>query len=176
MINQSAPSSNPTESSPPSTEPANGSVDPASAETSKGATTENTVERVFEINVSKSIHDHDRYIREQPLFGPWKPVLPKSSFMSTSLTELLPNSSMRSGLADWVTASQKYRKEDIEEQMNVYRANNPSAFSLAFQKQERRRENITGLIPKVMQSLSDFSKNASADQQPESQKEDYNKE
>lgn len=138
--------------------PASVAVD--SAETTEATQSQAGEERVFEINVSKSIHDHERYIREQPMFGPWKPASYKSSFMSMSLRELLPRSLMSGGLADWATASQKYRKEDIEEQMNVSGARSQYPFSMAFREQEKHRKSVTKELPKVMESLSGFSKNA----------------
>ena len=94
------------------------------------------------------------------MFGPWKPASYKSSFMSMSLRELLPRSLMSSGLADWATASQKYRKEDIEEQMNVAGARSQYPFSMAFREQEKHRKSVAKELPKVMESLSEFSKSA----------------
>ena len=164
MFSQAAPLSDPAEklasSSGAGTESNAATVAVESAEATEGTQSQAGEERVFEINVSKSIHDHERYIREQPMFGPWKPASYKSSFMSMSLRELLPRSLMSSGLADWATASQKYRKEDIEEQMNVAGARSQYPFSMAFREQEKHRKTVAKELPKVMESLSEFSKSA----------------
>jgi len=164
MFSQAAPLSDPAEklaiSSGAGTESNAPTVAVESAEATKATQSQAGEERVFEINVSKSIHDHERYIREQPMFGPWKPASYKSSFMSMSLRELLPRSLMSSGLADWATASQKYRKEDIEEQMNVAGARSQYPFSMAFREQEKHRKSVAKELPKVMESLSEFSKSA----------------
>ena len=159
MFNQAAPISDPMEESASLSDHATGSEPVVVSGTAEATASQAGEERVFEINVSKSIHDHERYIKEQMLFGPWKPAPSKSSFMSMSLKELLPQSLMSTGLADWTTASQKYRKEDIEEQMNVARANSGSSFSMVFHEQKNHRAAFATKLPSVMESLSEFSKN-----------------
>ncbi|KAG9246905.1 hypothetical protein BJ878DRAFT_415989 [Calycina marina] len=112
-------------------------------------------ERVFEININKSFHDHERYIKEQPLYGPWKPVETSSSFMAASLAEAIPSSPMTSGLSDWVTAQQKYRKDDIKEQM-ILSDGSKNHFSLAFQSLQKHQAQLKKDIPLVMKGISGF--------------------
>jgi len=166
MVNQTIPVSDPTADSASSSElPADLKLDAAAVaafpeETYEAKKSQAGEERVFEINVSKSIHDHERYIREQPMFGPWKPAPQNSSFMSRSLRELIPSSLISRGLADWTTASQKHRREHIEEQMNIPQSRSHYPFSIAFREQENHRALFAKELPEAMESLSEYSKNA----------------
>jgi hypothetical protein len=64
-------------------------------------------EKVFELSVSPSQFDHEHYIANEPLFGPWIPVDRKHSFFGGGLE--IPRSLMSSGLRDWETDGRKWR-------------------------------------------------------------------
>jgi hypothetical protein len=71
-------------------------------------------EKVFELSISTSQFDHQHYIENEPMFGPWKPMDRKNSFFGGGLE--LPHSLMSSGLRDWEMNSSKWRsaRDDIE--------------------------------------------------------------
>jgi hypothetical protein len=71
-------------------------------------------EKVFELNLSHSQFDHDHYITNGPLFGPWEPVDRKNSFFGGGLE--IPRSLVSSGLRDWDTDSRKWKtsRDDVE--------------------------------------------------------------
>jgi hypothetical protein len=71
-------------------------------------------EKVFELHLSHSQFDHDHYIANGPLFGPWEPVDRKNSFFGGGLE--VPRSLMSSGLRDWDTDGRKWRtaRDDVE--------------------------------------------------------------
>jgi hypothetical protein len=64
-------------------------------------------EKVFELNLSMSKFDHEHYIANEVLFGPWKPVDRKHNFLAGSLE--MPRNLMSSGLRDWETEKLKWR-------------------------------------------------------------------
>lgn len=71
-------------------------------------------EEVFELSISRSQFDHQHYIENEPMFGPWKPMDRNHSFFGGGLE--LPRSLMSSGLRDWEMNSSKWRSagDDIE--------------------------------------------------------------
>ncbi|KAH8599212.1 hypothetical protein B0O99DRAFT_613294 [Bisporella sp. PMI_857] len=135
--------------------------DPIVVSDSKPAST--TADRVFELSVSKSHFDHQRYIIEQPTTGPWKPVAPRLSFMNSTLTETVPLSLMTAGLADWETSEEKYRTSDVKEQVEMYKGSQPVGKHLGTawkRNEERRRQFERKEMPRVMKSLSELNKKA----------------
>lgn len=64
-------------------------------------------EKVFELSASHSQFDHEHYIANEPMFGPWTPIDRKHSFFGGGLE--IPRSLMSSGLRDWETNGLKWR-------------------------------------------------------------------
>lgn len=69
-------------------------------------------EKLFELNISPSNFNHEHYIANKPLYGPWRPVDRKHSFFGGGLE--IPRSLMSSGLRDWDTDSRKWRNAGDE--------------------------------------------------------------
>jgi hypothetical protein len=69
-------------------------------------------DKLFELNLSPSKFDHEHYIANEPLFGPWIPVDRKHSFFGGGLE--VPRSLMSSGLRDWDTDGRKWRNTGDE--------------------------------------------------------------
>lgn len=64
-------------------------------------------EKVFELSLSESSFDHEHYVTFGPLFGPWKPVDRRHSFLASALE--VPKNLMTPGLRDWDTALARVR-------------------------------------------------------------------
>ena len=60
----------------------------------------------FQIDIWRSDFIHDKYIKStatNPLYGPFKPVLPENSFIGGALEKSVPPSPWAKGLMDWET-------------------------------------------------------------------------
>jgi len=67
-------------------------------------------DQLFQLYASYSKFDHLRYLNNHgtnPLHGPFRPVPPRSSYISASLDRVIPKSLWAAGLRDWDTDALK---------------------------------------------------------------------
>jgi len=72
-------------------------------------------EKWFQLDVSPSDFIHDKYIKStitNPLYRPYKPVRPETSFLAGTLKQTVLPSLWAKGLRDWETDAVR-RKEDV---------------------------------------------------------------
>lgn len=63
------------------------------------------LERIFEIRLSPSQYPHEKYIKSNPLYGPWKPISAARSAIASDLARKIPQEKLLSGLRDWETGA-----------------------------------------------------------------------
>ena len=142
----------PSQSAPPSEGPPSSSPAALEEKPSPEAT-----EQVFELHMSQSQFDHERYIKEQTLHGPWKPVQGSYSYMASSLERTVPDSVSKVGLCDWDTDALKWRTKlgERSEEMQPRTKNwaekpQPGPWGRVAARIKRRKQSD---IPEIMNGL-----------------------
>jgi hypothetical protein len=70
-------------------------------------------ERIFELQFRRSTFKHQRHIEEHPLYGPFKPITGRYSYITAHLDRVVPNSLHSKGLKDWDSDSVRRRHPGV---------------------------------------------------------------
>jgi hypothetical protein len=115
----------------------------------------------FQLDMWPSDFVHEKYIKSpvtNPLYGPFKPILPENSFIGGALKQSVPPSLWARGLRDWETDAVRRKRgsagleADLDGTENAGGADGwPIHAGSAFQLRHKRRQLKT--VPKVMKGL-----------------------
>jgi len=112
-------------------------------------------EKIFELHVSTTIFDHDKYLNSpatNPLHGPYKPIRPNTSYIASSLDEVIPPSLRAPGLKDWETDGFRLiNKETLDAKAQPEQGNLRT--SIEWKVSERGRKRMEMAMPEIMKGL-----------------------
>ncbi|TVY31122.1 hypothetical protein LHYA1_G000038 [Lachnellula hyalina] len=124
-------------------------------------------EKIFELHVSTTTFDHDKYLNSpasNPLHGPYQPVSPATSYIASSLDEVIPPSLWAPGLKDWetdgfrVTDRETPDSEALSQQGDLSlegtgKASSNRRTSIEWKVSQRERKRLQMAIPEIMKGL-----------------------
>lgn len=118
-----------------------------------------TEERIFELKASHSKFDHQTHIASQPLYGPFRPVHPKYSYIASLLHREIAPSLWSKGMGDWETDSLRWTKPAVntkDEERSELRSGGDRAIAGREVRARLQRRKMSDL-PSVMKGLKALS-------------------
>lgn len=115
-------------------------------------------EKIFELHVSTTQFDHERYLNSfttNPLHGPFKPVNATTSYIAASLDEVIAPSLWAPGLKDWETDGAKLVGKETPDSEAGPEQGNKGA-SIEFKVAERQRRRRQKASPDIMKGIRPF--------------------
>ncbi|RDL40361.1 Uncharacterized protein BP5553_00340 [Venustampulla echinocandica] len=159
---------NDSQSEDPSTETLLGStLTPPDHAPAEPSTAKPNDEKIFELHISTTTIDHERYLRSpstNPLYGPFIPISPVKSYIAASLDAVISPSMWAPGLKDWETDGSQLgggKVADLESEPGQSMPVTSIEWRVN-RRQTRRREK---LIPKVMMGLKNLRQEWEAEQE-----------
>jgi hypothetical protein len=110
-------------------------------------TSKETEERVFELQFRRSTFQHQRHIEQHPLYGPFKPITGRYSYITAHLDRVVPDSLYSKGLKDWDSDSVRRK------QPGVGMEDNGDGHTVGSRIATRYKEKKVEETPKVMLGL-----------------------
>lgn len=118
-------------------------------------------EKVFELHISTTIFDHDKYLNSpatNPLHGPYQPASPATSYIASSLDEVIPPSLWAAGLKDWETDGFRLTARDrgtptpdSEARPEQGQGHMRTGIEWKVSQRERKRQGMA--VPEIMKGL-----------------------
>ena len=111
--------------------------------------------KIFELHVSTSTFDHDKYLNSpstNPLHGSFRPVTPKNSYIASSLHNVIAPSLWAPGLKDWETdgfgsTDQQQQDPELRPAQGTMRTNIEQRVA----RRERKRQAMA--LPEIMKGI-----------------------
>ncbi|TVY21657.1 hypothetical protein LARI1_G000720 [Lachnellula arida] len=112
-------------------------------------------EKIFELHVSHTIFDHAKYLNSpatNPLHGPYQPASPATSYLASSLDEVIPPSLWAPGLKDWETDGFRLTDRGTpDSDARPEPGNLRTAIEWKVSQRERKRQGMA--VPEIMKGL-----------------------
>ncbi|KAH6683229.1 hypothetical protein B0J14DRAFT_529246 [Halenospora varia] len=108
-------------------------------------------QKAFELHISSTNFNHSKHISSSPLYGPFKPISPKESYIAASLQNTVPPTIMAAGLRDWETDGNQVRDtRPTHERLEDGEVRKTSVLNMVEKRMMRRKKED---IPEVMRGL-----------------------